>query len=79
MTAKTITVRNIPEEVLTTIRARAQRSGESMQTYIWKRLVADATRPTPSEIVERARVRLAAGGYPTEPVDVEVFMTEGQG
>jgi hypothetical protein len=78
MTTATITIRNIPEDVLATIRRRAQRSGESMQVYVWKRLVADASRPTPAEIVERARLRLAAGAYPTEPVDVQTFMDEGQ-
>ncbi len=78
MTTPTITIRNLPEDVLATIRKRAQRSGESMQAYIWKRLVADASRPTPAEIVERARVRIARGGYPTEPVDVQAYMDEGQ-
>lgn len=74
----TVTIRNLPEDVIATIRRRAQRSGESMQTYIWKRLVADASRPTAAEIVERARHRLAGGGYPNEPVDVQPFMDEGQ-
>lgn len=78
MATPTITIRNLPEDVLATIRRRAQRSGESMQAYIWKRLVADASRPTPAEIVDRARVRLAAGGYPTEPIDVQALMDEGQ-
>ena len=78
MSSTTVTIRNLPEEVLATIRKRAQRSGESMQAYIWKRLVADASRPTPAEIVERARLRLAAGGYPTEPIDVPAYMDEGQ-
>jgi hypothetical protein len=54
------------------------RSGESMQTYIWKRLVADALRPSPSEIVARARLRLDRDDYPTEPVDIEAYMAEGQ-
>lgn len=49
-----------------------------MQAYVWKRLVADASRPTPAEIVERARLRLAAGEYPTQPVDVQAYMDEGQ-
>jgi antitoxin FitA len=78
MSTSTLTIRNLPEDVLATIRSRAQRSGESMQAYVWKRLVADASRPTPAEIVERARLRLAAGGYPTQPVDVQAYMDEGQ-
>jgi antitoxin FitA len=78
MSASTITIRNLPEDVLATIRERARRSGESMQSYVWRRLVDDASRPTPAEIVERARVRLAAGGYPTEPVDVQAYMDDGQ-
>jgi antitoxin FitA len=78
MTTATLTIRNLPEEVLATIRQRAQRSGESMQSYVWKRLVADAARPTPAEIVERAKLRLAAGVYPTEPIDVNAYMAEGQ-
>lgn len=59
MGSPTLTIRNLPEDVLATIRSRAQRSGESMQTYLWKRLVADASRPTPAEIVERAKLRLS--------------------
>lgn len=78
MATPTITIRNLPEDVLATIRRRAQLSGESMQTYVWKRLVADASRPTPAEIVGRARLRLAGGGYPTEPIDVDAFIEEGQ-
>lgn len=78
MSTPTLTIRNLPEDVLATIRSRAQRSGESMQAYVWKRLVADASRPTPAEIVERARLRLAAGEYPTQPVDVQAYMDEGQ-
>jgi antitoxin FitA len=78
MSTSTLTIRNLPEDVLATIRSRAQRSGESMQAYVWKRLVADASRPTPAEIVERARLRLAAGEYPTQPVDVQAYMDEGQ-
>ena len=77
MATATITIRNVPDEVLATIRRRAQQSGESMQTYVWKRLVADASRPTAAEIVDRARGRLAVGAYPTEPVDVQRYMDEG--
>jgi antitoxin FitA len=78
MTTPTITIRNLPEDVLETIRERARHNGESLQAYIWKRLVADACRPTPAEVVDRARERLASGSYPAGPVDVDAFIHDGQ-
>ena len=78
MSTSTITIRNVPDEVLTVLRARARRSGESMQAYIWKRLVADASRPSPAEAMERVEARLENGCYPVEPIDVEAAMNDGQ-
>jgi plasmid stability protein len=78
MSTSPLTIRNLPPDVVETIRQRARRSGESMQTYVWKCLVADASRPTPSEFVDRLGVRMAAGGYPNYDLEVDQLIADGQ-
>ena len=57
-----ITIRDVPEEARDSLAARASRSGTSLQEYLRGLLIAAAARPTVDEVIERARLRVAATG-----------------
>jgi plasmid stability protein len=57
-----ITIRGIPGEVRDELAARAARSGQSLQEYLRSLLVATADKPTPRDVVARARARVNATG-----------------
>lgn len=52
-----IQIRNVPEEVHRTLKARAAKAGMSLSEYLLRDLVRDAHRPTFEEVVERIRQR----------------------
>ncbi|MBA2426350.1 MAG: hypothetical protein H0V60_04600 [Actinobacteria bacterium] len=60
MAPKSITVRNVPSEVHRELRARAARSGSSLQGFVLGELVRMANHPSPEELVDRIRARKAA-------------------
>ena len=66
--AKTIQVRNVPEEVHRTLRARAAASGTSLSDYVLRELVRVAERPTLAEVLARADSR-QGGVDPAEIVE----------
>ncbi len=55
-----ITIRGIPDEVRDELAARAARSGQSLQEYLRGLLVATADKPTPHDVITRARARVNA-------------------
>ncbi len=55
-----ITIRGIPDEVRDELAGRAARSGQSLQEYLRGLLVATADRPTPRDVITRARTRVSA-------------------
>jgi plasmid stability protein len=55
-----ITIRGVPDEVRDELAARAARSGQSLQEYLRGLLVATADRPTPRDVITRARARVNA-------------------
>jgi plasmid stability protein len=55
-----IQVKDVPEEVHSTLRRRAAAAGQSLQEYLLARLTEDARTPTLDEILDRAGGR--AGG-----------------
>ncbi len=55
-----ITIRGIPDEVRDELAARAARSGQSLQEFLRGLLVATADRPTPRDVIARARSRVNA-------------------
>jgi antitoxin FitA len=52
-----IQIRNVPEEVHRTLKARAARQGMSLSEYLLRDVVELASRPTLEEMVERVRSR----------------------
>ena len=55
--AKMIQVRNVPDDVHRTLKARAAQAGMSLSEYLLADLRKLAERPTPEEIGERLRRR----------------------
>jgi plasmid stability protein len=56
-----IHVREVPEETLTTLKVRAARSGQSLQSYLLQLLTGEAQTLTPEEAAEQARSIAARG------------------
>lgn len=50
-------IRDVPEEVHRTLKARAAASGTSLSEYVRELLARAATRPTPEELAARIRAR----------------------
>jgi plasmid stability protein len=57
-----VTVRDLPEEVRDELAARARRDGKSLQEFLKGMLIQSASRPTPDEVIARARTRVEATG-----------------
>lgn len=60
--AKMVQIRNVPDDIHRTMKARAARAGMSLSDYLLSEVRAVAARPTIEEMVERLRRRRAAGG-----------------
>jgi plasmid stability protein len=60
---KTIQVRNIPDELHRTLKARAARLGMTLSDYLLSEIEQIAEKPTLSELLERLRRR--------EPVELD--------
>lgn len=58
---KMIQVRNVPDEVHRTLKARAAAAGMSLSDYVKQDLVAAAARPSLAEIDARVTARGASG------------------
>ncbi|MHB1809514.1 MAG: FitA-like ribbon-helix-helix domain-containing protein [Solirubrobacteraceae bacterium] len=63
---KTIQVRNVPDEVHRTLRARAAASGMSLSDYALRELERVAEKPPLADLLARARSR--AGGATGEAI-----------
>lgn len=59
---KSVQIRDVPEDVVATMQARAAAAGMSMSEYLRSELVRMAGRPTVAEVLERAAAR--HGGAP---------------
>jgi len=57
-----ITVRDVPPEVRDELAARAARAGKSLQEYLRGFLVDAVSKPTPADVIARARGRVEATG-----------------
>lgn len=68
--AVAITVRSVPEDVRDELAARAARSGRSLQEYVRMLLIELAARPSASEVILRARARVAATGTELSPESI---------
>lgn len=52
-----VQIRDVPEHVHRTLKARAAASGTSLSEYVRALLSRAAARPTPEELAERVRAR----------------------
>jgi antitoxin FitA len=59
MCMTTLQIRNVPEEVSRTLKARAAKKGQSLSEYALAELTRIAERPTIEELTERIRMREA--------------------
>jgi plasmid stability protein len=59
---RSITIRDVPDEVVDELSARAGRSGRSLQEYLRRHLVAFAERPDPEAWAARVRARTESTG-----------------
>lgn len=74
--AKTLQIRNVPDDVHAAVRARAAQADESVSEYLLN-LVAEAVSfPSMAEIVERAKDAAASGG--ASFADVQAVVREGR-
>lgn len=53
----TLQIRDVPEDVRRTLKARAAVSGRSLSQYLLDILTREAERPTLDELLERVRAR----------------------
>jgi plasmid stability protein len=65
----TLQVRNVPDEVHRTLKARASRAGQSLSDYVLVELARVAARPTLEELSERIEQR-GRVSLPTDVVDI---------
>lgn len=52
-----VQIKDVPDDVHAVLRRRAAAEGRSLQEYLLQRLVAEASRPTLVEIVDRVEHR----------------------
>lgn len=64
--AKTIQIRDVPEEVHRTLRVRAAEAGKSLSDYVLDELVRVAARPPIADVLRRASER--EGGAPLQAI-----------
>lgn len=50
-----VQIRNVPDDVHRTLKARAAREGQSLSEYLLRELEAIAEKPTMEELIERMR------------------------
>jgi len=65
--ARTLQVRDVPDDVHTTLRARAAAAGMSLSEYVLQQLVEVASRPEVSDVLRRAGER-SGGAAPGDIV-----------
>jgi antitoxin FitA len=65
-----VQIRDVPEEVHRTLKARAAASGVSLSEYLRSMLTNAASRPTPEEF--RTRIRARGSVQLSEPSEVTV-------
>lgn len=72
-----IQIKNVPEDVHAVLTARAAKAGQSLQAYLWNRLVNEARQPTVAEVMDRARTR--SGSKVTSEDIVEIIRSHREG
>lgn len=70
-----LTIRDVSEDAVRTMKLRAARNGRSLQAYVRGLIEREATKPTVAEAVERAR-RTATADVST--ADILTAIDEGR-
>lgn len=76
----TIQIRDLPEETYETIRKRARARGQSIQSYMHDRLIADAASPTADDVwdtIDQLREQNTGAGATTEQIVADVRAIRG--
>jgi antitoxin FitA len=60
-----VQIKDVPDDVHAVLRARAARAHQSLQEYLRSHLIAEASRPTVDEILDRVAGR-SGGSVPVE-------------
>ena len=58
---KTIQIRDVPDDVHATLRARAAQAGMSLSDFLLQKIEGYARRPAVAEVLERAQSRGGSG------------------
>lgn len=72
--SKNLQIRNVPDDVHATVRARAAAAGLSVSEYLLNQITEIAERPTVAEVLQRARQR--SGGASGD--DIVAAIREGR-
>ena len=64
----TLYIREVPESVAKTLKARAAAQGQSLSAYVNEQLSLIASRPSNSEIADRLRSRDRSEGVTTQRI-----------
>lgn len=75
--AKTLQIRDVPDEIHASVRARAAQAGLSVSDYLLSLLSELVTRPTMAEVVDRARALARTGGGARRS-DIQAAIREGR-
>jgi hypothetical protein len=59
--AKTIQIRNVPDEVHAELKARAAANGQSLSAYVLEHVNELASRPTIADVLKRGGARFGPG------------------
>ena len=62
--ADSIQIRNVPDDLHTSLKARAAREGRTLSDLILSELPRIADKPTPEDVMARIRGRSPVGGPP---------------
>jgi plasmid stability protein len=74
--AKTLQIRNVPEELHARIKARAAAEGLSISDYLLQEITKVAERPSMREVLERAAAR---PGFDVDTKDIVAAIREARG
>jgi plasmid stability protein len=65
VSTKTLQIRDVPEDIHATIRARAALAGKTVSQYLLEIVTGIAKQPTLKEVADRVKARTASATGPT--------------
>lgn len=68
--ARSITIRDVPDEVGDELAVRAARRGRSLQEHLRRELIELAGRPSAEDLLQQIRARKQATGSTLTPEDI---------